>query len=75
MRAAEGGTVTNPNLAHAHWVKSSYSGGEGGQCVELAQFPSHRCVAIRDSKNPDGGALIVSDDAFRRFLAHVRDEA
>nr|WP_204456791.1 DUF397 domain-containing protein [Actinokineospora baliensis] len=36
-----------------HWRKSSYSGGGGqggGNCVELAHFPT--TVAIRDSKAP-----------------------
>ncbi|QSY51781.1 DUF397 domain-containing protein [Streptomyces griseocarneus] len=30
------------------WVKSSYSGTEGGDCVEVAALP--RTVHIRDSK-------------------------
>jgi hypothetical protein len=38
------------------WRKSSYSGNEGS-CVELAY--SATSGAIRDSKNPDGGRLVV----------------
>jgi hypothetical protein len=38
------------------WRKSSYSANEGA-CVELAH--SATSGAIRDSKNPDGGQLIV----------------
>jgi len=38
----------------ARWRKSSASGGEGGQCVEL-----HGEGAVRDSKNPGAGALPV----------------
>ncbi|TCO41650.1 DUF397 domain-containing protein [Actinocrispum wychmicini] len=40
------------------WRKSSFSGGEGGNCVELALDPddSRRCF-VRDSKNPDGPVL------------------
>ena len=38
------------------WRKSSFSGNEGA-CVELAHTATSG--AIRDSKNPDGGRLIV----------------
>ena len=38
------------------WRKSSYSGGGGGECVEVA-FPPAR-VAVRDSKNPEGPVLV-----------------
>lgn len=39
-----------PHTTGARWRKSSYSGGEGGNCVEV----SHDLTAIRDSKNPNG---------------------
>jgi hypothetical protein len=38
------------------WRKSTYSGNEGS-CVELAHTATSG--AVRDSKNPDGGRLIV----------------
>ena len=31
------------------WFKSSYSGSEGGQCVEVATCP--HTIHVRDSKN------------------------
>ncbi|MEU0407380.1 DUF397 domain-containing protein [Streptomyces griseorubiginosus] len=34
-----------------HWFKSTYSGSEGGACLEVAL--SRRVVHIRDSKNPE----------------------
>lgn len=40
----------------ARWRKSSYSGGEGGNCVELRSTLD----AVRDSKRPDGPVLLVS---------------
>lgn len=43
-----------PDLAAAVWRKSSRSGGEGGNCVELASIG-----AVRDSKNPAAGMLRV----------------
>ncbi|WP_406218767.1 DUF397 domain-containing protein [Streptomyces canus] len=33
------------------WFKSTYSGDEGGQCVEVAACP--HTIHIRDSKNPE----------------------
>lgn len=47
--------MINPDLvSSARWRKSSHSGGEGTQCVELANIG-----AVRDSKNPMGPALFV----------------
>ncbi|GAA0578557.1 DUF397 domain-containing protein [Streptomyces crystallinus] len=53
-------------LGAAAWRKSSHSGDTGGECVEIATQP-HR-IAVRDSKNPDGGAFTVSPGAFAAFV-------
>ncbi|MFF4355474.1 DUF397 domain-containing protein [Streptomyces sp. NPDC001604] len=50
------------------WRKSSYSGDQGGQCLEVAESPS-ATIAIRDSKNPAGPVLTLRPDAFRRFVS------
>jgi hypothetical protein len=50
------------------WYKSSYSSNVS--CVEVARTPA--TVAVRDSKEPDGPALLVSSAAFRRFLDGMR---
>ena len=56
----------------AEWRKSSYSSGNGGQCVEVAQnLPG--AVAVRDSKNPDGPKLVFTPDEWRAFTAEIRD--
>ncbi|MFJ5143025.1 DUF397 domain-containing protein [Streptomyces sp. NPDC088707] len=56
-------------LPGAAWHKSSYS-GENGQCVEAADVrASHDGVAIRDSKNPTGPALLLPAEAFSTFIA------
>lgn len=53
------------------WRTSSYSGGNGGQCVEIAELTDgHR--AVRDSKNPDGPALIFTHGEWEAFTAGVR---
>ena len=55
------------------WRKSSYSGSNGGQCVEVAT--SGR-VLVRDSKNPDRGILGFSARTWREFAARIkRDDA
>ncbi|MEU5102658.1 DUF397 domain-containing protein [Streptomyces sp. NPDC021354] len=48
------------------WCKSSYSGGEGGQCVEVATRPD--TVHIRDSKNTTGPILTVTPHAWAEFV-------
>ncbi|MGW6861197.1 DUF397 domain-containing protein [Streptomyces xanthophaeus] len=37
------------------WIKSSYSSGDGDQCVEVAHGPAQ--VHVRDSKVQDGPVL------------------
>ncbi|MFF9404686.1 DUF397 domain-containing protein [Streptomyces anandii] len=49
------------------WFKSSYSGTEGGQCVEIAADAG--AVHIRDSKAVTGPVIRVSPTAWARFLA------
>nr|WSY52314.1 DUF397 domain-containing protein [Streptomyces sp. NBC_00886] len=58
--------------AAATWFKSSYSGGEGNECVEVAHLRSQ--VAVRDSKIPHGNTLTVSTDAFTAFVEGVAED-
>jgi hypothetical protein len=51
------------------WRKSSYS-GDSANCIEVAEIPSGR--AVRDSKNPDGPILSYTVEAWRAFIAEVR---
>ncbi|APU16222.1 MULTISPECIES: DUF397 domain-containing protein [Actinoalloteichus] len=48
-----------------HWRTSSRS-GNGGQCVEIGHAPG--LVGIRDTKNRDGGTLVVHQAAFDALL-------
>ncbi|MEU6254089.1 DUF397 domain-containing protein [Streptomyces sp. NPDC047043] len=50
------------------WRKSSYSGDQGGSCLEIAELPG-ATVAVRDSKTPAGPVLSFRPDAFRRFVS------
>ncbi|MFD9791225.1 DUF397 domain-containing protein [Streptomyces sp. NPDC059070] len=53
------------------WRKSSYSGDQGGDCIEVARLPHGRAAAVRDSKNPDGPAILLGRAAFAAFLRTV----
>jgi Domain of unknown function (DUF397) len=56
------------------WRKSTYSGGNGGDCVEVARSLP-RAIAIRDSKDPDGPKLVVSAAAWQHFTAGLSHSA
>ncbi|WP_330289592.1 DUF397 domain-containing protein [Streptomyces sp. NBC_00576] len=53
------------------WFKSSYSSDAGGSCVETATLTSAQ-VAVRDSKFPEGPALLLPPQAFAALLDHLR---
>jgi hypothetical protein len=59
------------DLTRAEWRKSSRSGGNGGNCVEVARNLS-RVVAVRDSKNPHGPVLTVEPAGWLVFIADVK---
>ncbi|MFB8208609.1 DUF397 domain-containing protein [Streptomyces sp. NPDC056010] len=48
------------------WFKSSYSGTEGGQCIEVANGAG--AVHVRDSKDVAGPVLCVSQNAWAGFV-------
>jgi Domain of unknown function (DUF397) len=59
------------DLTNAEWRKSSFSGGNGGGCVEVARnLPG--AVAVRDSKDREGPALVFTPDEWRAFLDGIR---
>jgi Domain of unknown function (DUF397) len=62
---------TNVDLSRAVWQKSSYSNGQGGDCVEIAGNLPGR-VAVRDSKDRDGPVLVFSPAEWRAFAATVK---
>ncbi|HEX6357886.1 DUF397 domain-containing protein [Actinophytocola sp.] len=55
------------DLTNAVWRKSSRSNGGGNECVEVAFV--HGGTALRDSKNPDGGSLVLPAASWRAFLS------
>ncbi|WP_328916295.1 MULTISPECIES: DUF397 domain-containing protein [unclassified Streptomyces] len=60
-----------PDFSGTTWVKSSYSEGNGGECVEVAPgFPG--LLPVRDSKNPEGPALVFPASAWSAFITDVK---
>ena len=54
------------------WRKSSYSGGSGGNCVELADRGGR--VLVRDTKQAGAGPVLAfSTPAWRRFARELKD--
>jgi hypothetical protein len=53
------------------WVKSSYSGADGGNCVEVAI--GEPAVPVRDSKQGEGPVIQFGRPAFAAFLGSVRE--
>lgn len=58
------------DLTRVTWRKSSRSGGNNGQCVELADLGDG--LAVRDSKSPETGALVLDGRARAAFLRAVK---
>jgi Domain of unknown function (DUF397) len=52
------------------WRKSSYSGNNGGQCVEVGN--AAHLIAVRDSKNPEGLRLAFGRAAWEAFAAKLK---
>jgi hypothetical protein len=52
---------------NSEWKKSSYSGGQGGSCVEIAARPTDQ-VAVRDSKDTAGPVLSFPREAWLEFV-------
>jgi len=60
------------HMTNDRWRTSSYSGGNGGECVQVAAKPSAGRVLVRDSKDPDGPVLALRPADWRRFTDCVR---
>lgn len=62
------------NLSRVEWIKSSFSNGGGGGCIEWAPSvtASLGLVPVRDSKDPDGPALAFEPVAWSSFISGVK---
>ncbi|MFI6939476.1 DUF397 domain-containing protein [Streptomyces sp. NPDC050418] len=50
------------------WRKSSYSGGESGQCLEVNDTHPGTHIPVRDSKTPTAPAIPFTPTAWRTFI-------
>ncbi|MFE9552706.1 DUF397 domain-containing protein [Streptomyces sp. NPDC006703] len=54
------------------WVKSSYSGGSGTECVETARLSTR--TAVRDSKRPGGPRISFAASTWTEFVGALKNE-
>lgn len=59
------------DINNATWRKSSYSGSNGGDCVEIAVLADNG-RAVRDSKDPGGPVLAFGPEGWRTFTVAVK---
>ncbi len=56
------------------WVKSSYSGSQGGNCVEVA-VGGQDAVLVRDTMNREGAVLKFAESRWRRFADSLKPDS
>jgi len=64
------GSVPATSLQGVIWRKSPYSNPRG-ECVELAELPNGE-IAVRNSRHPNGPALIYTYSEFAAFVRGVK---
>lgn len=62
--------TANGICSQAGWIKSTYSNGVGGECVEAATLADG--TAVRDSKHPSGPALAFPGAVWATFITGIR---
>jgi len=56
---------------NTEWKKSSRSGTNGGQCVEVRRH--EQAIQVRDSKDPDGSVLRFTRDEWKAFIDGAKE--
>ncbi|ALC21324.1 DUF397 domain-containing protein [Streptomyces pristinaespiralis] len=59
------------DLSTAAWRKSTYSNGDGGNCVEVCDAHTG-IVPVRDSKLPHGPVLTLTAPAWTSFVTFLK---
>ena len=62
------------DIGNVTWRKTSYSGDNGGGCIEVAST-GKTLVAVRDSKHPNGPKLAFTSSGWQSFVQRVRNRA
>jgi hypothetical protein len=65
--------MTAPDMSGVKWRKSSRSGANDSNCVEVAGLAG--ATAVRDSKDPSGPVLLFDQQTWAAFVAGVSDSA
>ncbi|MFI8435754.1 DUF397 domain-containing protein [Streptomyces sp. NPDC079020] len=53
------------------WFKSSYSGGDQGECLEVTD--NYTSVPVRDSKAPTGPAILFPAGGWSSFVTAIKN--
>ncbi|TDD79817.1 DUF397 domain-containing protein [Actinomadura rubrisoli] len=61
--------MNTPEPPQTRWRKSTHSGANEGECVEIADLNGH--IGIRDSKTPHSGHLTLTRRNFTTLLTHL----
>ncbi|MGW4446421.1 DUF397 domain-containing protein [Streptomyces sp. NPDC004682] len=63
-------------LTASPWVKSSYSDGQGGQCLEWQPTAAQAgTVPVRDSKDPEAGTLTFGPGSWSAFISFASGQS
>jgi hypothetical protein len=60
------------HMNSSRWRTSSYSGGNGGECIQVAVEPGMGRILVRDSKDLGGPVLVLKSAEWRRFTDHIK---
>ncbi|MET9897223.1 DUF397 domain-containing protein [Streptomyces sp. NPDC006446] len=67
------GVAARPDSDGPAWIKSSYSAGNGGECVEVATWQG--TTHVRDSKHTAGPVVGLGQNAWTQFLGFAARHA
>ena len=62
--------ILSLDMTSARWRTSSYSGDNGGDCVEVGTAAP--AIAVRDSKDPDGPLLAFAASTWTAFAEQLK---
>ncbi|GAA2124923.1 DUF397 domain-containing protein [Glycomyces algeriensis] len=73
MDKARNGILAGELPSTLNWRKSVRSGPNGGNCVELATLPGGEEIAVRNSRFPEGPALIYTVAEIKALVEGAKD--
>ena len=73
MNKARNGIPAGELPQSINWQKSSRSGPNGGNCVELAALPGRQEIAVRNSRDPEGPALVYTIAEIEALIEGAKD--